>query len=91
MMNRIINNSHEHPLKKGKKPNGYSCAACLLVIILFTLKINVEFPKLLKKIKSWKYIRAYTPTMWILLFIILIESSIRWSHVYYFPLEMYLR
>lgn len=35
--------------------------------------------------------RAYTPTMWILLFIILIESSIRWSHVYYFPLEMYLR
>lgn len=46
MMNRIINNSHEHPLKKGKKNNGYSCAACLLVIILFTLKINVDFTKL---------------------------------------------
>jgi hypothetical protein len=86
MMRRIINNSHGHPLKNQKilLSNDYPCVACSqgkLVIRPSTTKVNIESPTFLKRIHGDICGPIHPPCGPFRYFMVLIDSSTRWSHV----------
>jgi len=86
MMCQIIDNSHGHPLKNQKilLPSDYPCAACSqgkLVIKLSPYKVIVESPSFLQRIQGDICGLIHPPCGPFRYFMVLIDASIRWSHV----------
>ena len=87
MMCRIIKHSHGHPLKNQKilLPNEYSCVACsqgkLIVRPSFTKDVY-ESLVFLKRIHGDICGSIHPPCGPFRYFMILIDVSTRWSHVY---------
>ena len=86
MIRRIIEQSHGHPLKNQKilSLNEYSCAACsqgkLIIRPSFT-KVISESPVSLERIHGDICGPIHPPCRPFHYFMILIDVSIRWSHV----------
>ena len=90
MMHQMIEHSHGHPLKNQKilLPNEYSCADCsqgkLIVKPSFT-KVISESPVFLERIHGDIYGPINPPCGPLCYFMILIDASIRWSHICLIP------
>ena len=86
MMRRIIKHSHGHPLKNQNilLPNEYSCVACsqgkLIVISSFS-KVTFELHVFLEIIHGDICGPIHPPCGPFRYFMVLIDDSIRWSHV----------
>ncbi|KAL0541215.1 hypothetical protein IC582_021256 [Cucumis melo] len=87
MMRRIIENSHEHPLKNQKilQSKELSCIACSqgkLIIRPSPAKVGVELPTFLERIHGDICGPINPPSGPFRYFMVLIDASSRWSHVY---------
>ena len=87
MMRRIIEHSHEHPLKNQKilLPNEYPCAACsqgkLIVKPSFS-KVTFESLVFLERIHEDICETIHPPCGPFRYFMVLIDVSTRWSYVF---------
>ena len=86
MIRRIIEHSNGHPLKNQKilLPNELSCEACSqdkLIVILSINKIMSESPVFLERIHGDICVPIHPPCGPFRYFMVLIDSSTRWSHV----------
>jgi hypothetical protein len=84
---RIIENSHRHPLKNQKilLQSDYPCAACSqckLVIKSSHSKVILESPSFLQRIQGNICWPIHPPCGSFRYFMVLIDASTRWSHVY---------
>ena len=87
MMCRIIEHSHGHPLKNQKilLPNAYSCDAwsqCKLIVIPSFTKVIFELLVSLERIHGGICGLIHPPCEPFCYFMILIDASTRWSHVF---------
>ena len=86
MMRRIVENSHRHLLKNQKilLLSDYPCAACSqgkLIIKPSPSKVIVESPLFLQRIQGDICGPIHPPCGPFRYFMVLIDTSIRWSHV----------
>ena len=86
MMRRIIEHSHEHPLKNQKilLPNEYpcvTCSQCKLIVKPFFSKVIFESPIFLERIHGDIYGPIHPPYGPFCYFMVLIDPSRRWSRV----------
>ena len=86
MMRRIVQNSNRHPLtsKQILKSHDFSCTTCsqgkLIIRHSFT-KIASESPSFLERIQGDICGSIHPPSGPFRYFMVLIDASIRWSHV----------
>ena len=86
MMCRIVQNSNGHSLTSRQilVPDGYTCAACSegkLIIRPFFTKATFESPSFLERIQGDICGPIHPPSGPFRYFMVLIDASIRWSHV----------
>ena len=86
MMRRIIENSQEHELKNQKilLSHEYPCVACLqgkLIVRSSHTKVKFESPIFLKRVHGDICGPIHPPRGPFRYFMVLIEASMRWSHV----------
>ena len=87
MMRRIIENSHGHPLKNQNilLSIDYPCTACShgkLIVRPSHTKVLVESPTFLERIQGDICGAIHPPCGPFFYFMVLIEASSRWSHVF---------
>ena len=87
MMRRIIENSQGHPLKNQKilLSSDYPCTACSqgkLIVRPSHTKVLVESPTFFKRIQGNICGPIHPPCGLFRYFMVLIDVSSRWSHVY---------
>ena len=87
MMRRIIENSHEHPLKNQKilLSSDYPCTACSqgkLIVRPSHTKVPIESPTFLERIQGDICGPIHPPCGPFHYFMVLINVSSRWSHVF---------
>ena len=87
MMRRIVQNSNGHPLTSRQflVTNGYTCAACSrgkLIIRPSFNKVTFESPAFLEHIQGDICGPIHPPSGPFRYFMVLIDASTRWSHVY---------
>ena len=87
MMKRIIENSHGHPIKNQKilLSSDYPCTTCSqgkLIVRPSHTKVLVESPTFLERIQGDICGPIHPPCGPFLYFMVLIDSSSRWSHVF---------
>ncbi|RYE23962.1 MAG: hypothetical protein EOP45_06335 [Sphingobacteriaceae bacterium] len=86
MMRRIIENTHGHPLKGQKIPQGniFPCKACSLGKLIIRPspgKVETESPTFLERIQGDICGPIHPPSGPFRYFMVLIDASSKWSHV----------
>ena len=89
----MMRRTHKHPLKNQKipLPHGYPCAACLqgkLLVKPSFSKVTLESTIFLERIHRDICEPIHSPYGHFHYFMVLIDASTRWSHVFFFPHEM---
>ena len=91
MMTQIIENSYGHPLKNVKilLPSENSCAACFqgkLITKPSPSKVLIESPSFLERIQGDICGSIHPPCGPFRYFMVLIDASCKWSHIYLFSI-----